>query len=88
MIGGAAGAIPPLTGWAAANGSLGLGALLLFAIVFAVDAAALLGAGAPARAPYASAEIPMLPVVRGARATAFQVLPTRSRSWHSRWCRG
>ncbi len=74
VIGGAAGAIPPLSGWAAARGSLGLGALLLFLIVFAWTpphfwALALLIAPA-----YEAARVPMLPVVRGAAHTARQIV--------------
>jgi protoheme IX farnesyltransferase len=74
VIGGAAGAIPPLAGWAAASGRLGLGAGFLFLIVLLWTPphfwalALLLAPG------YAAARVPMLPVVRGARATARQVL--------------
>jgi protoheme IX farnesyltransferase len=74
VIGGAAGAVPPLAGWAAARGSLGLGALLLFLIVLAWTpphfwALALLIAPA-----YEAARVPMLPVVRGAAHTARQIV--------------
>jgi heme o synthase len=74
VIGGAAGAIPPLAGWAAAHGQLGLGAVFLFLIVLVWTPphfwalALLLAPG------YAAAKVPMLPVVRGTRATALQVL--------------
>jgi heme o synthase len=74
VIGGAAGASPPLAGWAAANGRLGLGAVFLFLIVLLWTPphfwalALLLAPG------YAAASVPMLPVVRGADATARQVL--------------
>jgi protoheme IX farnesyltransferase len=74
VIGGAAGAVPPLAGWAAARGHLGLGALFLFLIVLAWTPphfwalALLLAPG------YAAARVPMLPVVRGERATARRVL--------------
>jgi heme o synthase len=74
VIGGAAGAIPPLAGWAAAHGQLGLGAVFLFLIVLVWTPphfwalALLLSPG------YAAAKVPMLPVVRGARATSLQVL--------------
>jgi len=74
VIGGAAGAIPPLAGWAAAHGRLGLGAAFLFLIVLLWTPphfwalALLLAPG------YAAARVPMLPVVRGADATARQVL--------------
>ena len=74
VIGGAAGAIPPLAGWAAAHGQLGLGAVFLFLIVLVWTPphfwalALLLSPG------YAAANVPMLPVVRGERATALHVL--------------
>jgi heme o synthase len=74
VIGGAAGAIPPLAGWAAAHGQLGVGAVFLFLIVLVWTPphfwalALLLSPG------YAAANVPMLPVVRGERATALQVL--------------
>src|SRR5579875_1618327 len=72
VIGGAAGAIPPLAGWAAAHGSLGLGAIFLFGIVLLWTPphfwALLL-------APhYEAANVPMMPVVRGPTATARQML--------------
>ena len=50
VIGGSAGAVPPLVGWAAVTGDLGLSAWLLFAIVFYWTPPALLGAGADPRA--------------------------------------
>ena len=46
VIGGAAGALPPVIGWAAATGDIGLQPLVLFLIIFLMDAASLLGAGA------------------------------------------
>ncbi len=74
VIGGAAGAIPPLAGWAAASGHIGLGAIFLFVIVLLWTPphfwalALLLAPG------YAAAQIPMMPVVRGARHTGLNVL--------------
>jgi protoheme IX farnesyltransferase len=74
VIGGAAGAFPPLAGWAAGQGRIGLGALVLFAIVLLWTPphfwalALLLAPG------YAAAHVPMMPVVRGPGATARQVL--------------
>ena len=74
VIGGAAGAFPPLAGWAAAQGRIGLGAVFLFTIVLLWTPphfwalALLLAPG------YAAARVPMLPVVRGARVTSLQVL--------------
>ena len=49
VIGGAAGAVPVLVGWAAVTGSLGWAPLVLFAMIFLLDAAALLGARHPLR---------------------------------------
>jgi protoheme IX farnesyltransferase len=74
VIGGAAGAVPPLAGWAAASGRIGLGALFLFVIVLLWTPphfwalAVLLAPG------YAAARVPMLPVVAGTHATSRQVL--------------
>jgi heme o synthase len=74
VIGGAAGAVPPLAGWAAASGSIGLGAVLMFLIVLAWTPphfwalALLLAPG------YAAAGVPMMPVVRGPAATTRRIL--------------
>ena len=74
VIGGAAGAIPTLSGWAAANGHLGLGAVFLFSIVLLWTPPHFWALALLLERQYAAAEIPMMPVVRGARATARQVL--------------
>jgi protoheme IX farnesyltransferase len=74
VIGGAAGAIPPLAGWAAAHGRLGLGAVFLFAIVLLWTPPHFWALALLLAPNYAAADIPMLPVVRGARVTARQVL--------------
>jgi protoheme IX farnesyltransferase len=74
VIGGAAGAIPPLTGWAAAQGHLGLGALLLFAIVFLWTPPHFWALALLIKPGYAAAEVPMLPVVHGDRVTARRVV--------------
>jgi len=74
VIGGAAGAIPPLAGWAAANGSLGAGAAVLFLIVLLWTPPHFWALALLLAPHYAAAQIPMLPVVRGERATARQVL--------------
>jgi len=74
VIGGAAGAIPPLAGWAAAHGSLGLGALYLFAIVLLWTPPHFWALALLLAPHYEAARVPMLPVVRGAKATARQVL--------------
>src|SRR6185437_9664430 len=74
VIGGAAGAIPPLAGWAAAHGSLGLGAWLLFAIVLLWTPPHFWALALLLSRHYEAAEVPMMPVVRGAPATALRVL--------------
>jgi protoheme IX farnesyltransferase len=74
VIGGAAGAIPPLSGWAAAHGSLGLGALFLFLIVLVWTPPHFWALALLIAPGYEAARVPMLPVVRGERATATRVL--------------
>jgi protoheme IX farnesyltransferase len=74
VIGGAAGAMPALVGWAAVTGTVGLPAVVLFAIVFLWTpphfwALALKHAG-----DYRAAGVPMLPAVRGVRETAVRIL--------------
>ena len=73
VIGGAAGAVPPLVGWAAATGHLGLAAWLLFAIVFVWTPPHFWALALLIKDKYASANVPMLPVVRGERETARQI---------------
>ena len=70
VIGGAAGAIPPLAGWAAAHGSLGLGAVFLFLIVLLWTPPHFWALALLLARHYAAADVPMMPVVRGPRATA------------------
>jgi protoheme IX farnesyltransferase len=70
VIGGAAGAIPPLAGWAAAHGSLGLGAGFLFLIVLLWTPPHFWALALLLVRHYAAAEVPMMPVVRGPRVTA------------------
>ena len=74
VIGGAAGAIPPLAGWAAASGHLGLGALMLFLIIFFWTPPHFWALALLLERHYAAACVPMLPVVRGTVATARAVL--------------
>jgi heme o synthase len=69
VIGGAAGAVPPVVGWAAATGNLTLPALLLFLIVFFWTPPHFWALALLIRREYAAARIPMLPVVRGERET-------------------
>ncbi len=73
VIGGAAGAIPPLVGWAAVTGSLELQAWLLFLIVFFWTPAHFWALALLIRDDYARAGVPMLPVVRGEEATVLMI---------------
>jgi heme o synthase len=74
VIGGSAGAIPPLVGWAAVTGHVGVPALFMFAIIFYWTPPHFWSLALLAKADYARASIPMLPVVRGERETARQIL--------------
>jgi protoheme IX farnesyltransferase len=74
VIGGAAGAVPPLVGWAAATGNLTLPALFLFLIVFFWTPPHFWALALLIKRDYAAAGIPMLPVVRGERETVRQIL--------------
>jgi protoheme IX farnesyltransferase len=74
VIGGAAGAIPPLAGWAAAHGTLGVGAILLFGIVLLWTPPHFWALALLLSRHYEAARVPMMPVVRGASATSVQVL--------------
>ncbi len=74
VIGGAAGAVPPLVGWAAATGSLALPALFMFAIVFFWTPPHFWALALLIKRDYAAARIPMLPVVRGDTDTARQIV--------------
>jgi heme o synthase len=74
VIGGAAGAVPPLVGYAAATGSLALPALWLFLIVFLWTPPHFWALALMIKRAYAAAGIPMLPVVRGDRETARQIV--------------
>ncbi len=73
VIGGAAGAFPALSGWAAAHGSLATGAWFLFATVILWTPPHFWALAVLLRRQYADADIPMLPVVKGERHTALQV---------------
>ena len=74
VIGGGAGAIPPLVGWAAATGRLDIPALFLFAIIFMWTPPHFWALALVRRNEYARAGVPMLPVVRGETETRKQVL--------------
>ena len=74
VIGGAAGAVPPLVGWAAATGSLAAPAIALFLIVFLWTPPHFWALALLIKRNYAAAGIPMLPVVRGDRETTKQIV--------------
>ena len=74
VIGGAAGAVPPLVGWAAATGDVTIPALLLFVIVFVWTPPHFWALALLIKDNYANARVPMLPVVRGDRETARQIV--------------
>jgi len=74
VIGGAAGAVPVLVGWAAVTGSLASAAWVLFAIVFFWTPPHFWALSMRYRDDYAAAGIPMLPVVKGMRAATRQIV--------------
>lgn len=74
VIGGAAGAVPPLVGWAAVTGGLDGTALYLFAIVFFWTPPHFWALSLLMKDEYAAVKVPMLPVVRGERETRRQIL--------------
>jgi protoheme IX farnesyltransferase len=74
VIGGAAGAVPPVVGYAAATGSLALPALWLFLIVFLWTPPHFWALALLLKEQYAAARVPMLPVVRGTSETTRQIL--------------
>ncbi|MGH7560861.1 MAG: heme o synthase [Gemmatimonadales bacterium] len=74
VIGGAAGAFPPLVGWAAMTNSLDLAALYLFAIIFYWTPPHFWALALVKREEYARAGVPMMPLVKGDRETKLQML--------------
>jgi heme o synthase len=74
VVGGAAGAFPPLVGWAAVQGRVTLTALFLFAVVFYWTPPHFWALALLIRRDYATAAVPMLPVVMGERETRRQIL--------------
>lgn len=74
VIGGAAGALPPVIGWAAVTGDVGLGAIVLFAIIFFWTPPHFWALALYSSDDYKRAGVPMLPVVAGRRATKRQML--------------
>ena len=73
VIGGAAGALPPVIGWAAVTGSVGLPALMLFLLVFYWTPPHFWALALRLRGDYAAAGVPMLPEVRGIAETSRQI---------------
>ena len=74
VIGGAAGALPPVIGWAAATGTVSIESLVLFAIVFLWTPPHFWALSLYKSEDYARAGVPMLPVVAGAASTKRQIL--------------
>lgn len=74
VIGGAAGAVPPMVGWAAVSHRIDLTAIYLFAIIFLWTPPHFWALALRLRGDYARAGVPMLPVVRGDRAARRQIL--------------
>jgi heme o synthase len=74
VIGGAAGAVPPLVGYAAATGNLALPAVWLFLIVFLWTPPHFWALALLLKESYAAAKVPMLPVVRGESETTRQIV--------------
>ncbi len=73
VIGGAAGALPPVIGWAAVTGDVGMPAVLLFALVFYWTPPHFWALSLRIRKDYAAAGVPMLPVVKGIAETTRQI---------------
>ena len=74
VIGGGAGAFPPLIGWVAVTGDITLTPILLFAIIFFWTPPHFWALALFVKSDYAKAGVPMMPVVRGERATRWQIL--------------
>src|SRR6476620_4714509 len=74
VIGGAAGAFPPMIGWAAATGGVSLESVLLFLIIFFWTPPHFWALSLYRADDYARARVPMLPVVAGAAETRWQIL--------------
>jgi protoheme IX farnesyltransferase len=74
VIGGAAGAFPPMIGWAAVTGDVGLPSIVLFLLIFMWTPPHFWALSLFRQGDYAKAGIPMMPVVAGARSTKLQML--------------
>jgi heme o synthase len=93
VIGGAAGALPPVVGWAAATGTVGLEPLILFLIIFLWTPPHFWALSLNRMDEYARAGVPMLPVVAGRAVTTRRILtysvlliPTAVLPWALRFC--
>jgi protoheme IX farnesyltransferase len=73
VIGGAAGALPPMIGWAAVTGDIALPAVFMFAIVFYWTPPHFWALSLRIRGDYAAANVPMLPVTHGVKETTHQI---------------
>jgi protoheme IX farnesyltransferase len=81
VIGGAAGAVPVLVGWAAVTGSLALAPLVLFALIFYWTPPHFWALAVRYRDDYAAAEVPMLPVVESLQTTARRIVRYTAILW-------
>jgi heme o synthase len=83
VIGGAAGAVPVLVGWAAVRGSLSLAPVVLFAVIFVWTPPHFWALAIKYRDDYAAAEVPMLPAVASLAVTARRILVYTVALWVS-----
>jgi heme o synthase len=74
VIGGAAGAMPPVVGWAAVTGSLAVAPILMFALIYYWTPPHSWALALLKRGDYGRAEVPMLPVIAGERETRQQIV--------------
>ena len=74
VIGGAAGALPPVVGWAAVSGEIGLGAVVLFLLIFLWTPPHFWALALLKKDEYARSGVPMLPVVAGDRRTRLEIV--------------
>jgi protoheme IX farnesyltransferase len=74
VIGGAAGSVPVLVGWAAVTGTIGLPAIIMFALIFLWTPPHFWALSLVLKKDYARAGVPMLPVVKGERETHHQIV--------------
>ncbi len=74
VIGGAAGAFPPMIAWAAVTGNIGWGAIVLFAIIFIWTPPHFWALALYRNDDYTRAKVPMMPVIKGPRRTKIEML--------------